>query len=257
MRHNHRFNLFLTIMALMLNFCFLSGNSVVMQVRASESDAAFRGFEIDSNWSYVDSYDCDQISIDGTTYHYGYMDSWFGIYRYYNATDNEMYVLLLSSVESKPTTKSYWDQKRWNTKEMTSSFSAVGECAEYCSYSPKAIEGTITTSVSVNISIGSSLNAGLTYGQSYTNSEITISAENDNSFGIKIKYYFQNYGSNTSTNNICCSTVDRQNFAIYKISGYTASKSYRFTLTNTVSIYRNGVFNSSTENGTLMHTFSI
>lgn len=217
----------------------------------SAGDASIIGFNIDSNWTYVNDVDKEQRSLDGSSYHYGYMDSWMGIYKYYNSYDNEMYVLLLSSVESKPRKDSYWDQRRWNNRDMKTEFSCTNSSVHYLTYAPKPTVGQITTTQTITISYGMNgddliITTGLSYSQNYTTSEITITADGSTQNETDINYHFVAYNTNTSTNNICCSNVDRQSFAIFKITNFNPSSTYTFNINNYVSIYRYGVYNSST-----------
>lgn len=228
----------------------------------SEIDASMRGFEVSNSWVYSSDVDFDQQTIRGSNYLYGYMDSWMGLYYYYYEQADELYVLLLSSVESKPNTNSSWDQYRWNTQQMKTEFSCSSYYGRYVNYSPKATSGTITTSAEVSVNTGTNgeeveLGTTISAGSSYSIPDIVISAESTSERQIGVVYNFINYSSNRSLTNICCSVVDRQSFAIFKIPNYSNSILERFTIKNTVSIYRYGRYNTSTLSGEQTYTFTL
>lgn len=243
-------------------FGFNRGYKTQDKTLNSSNDAVLRGFEISGSWEYVDDIDKDQLSLDGSSYHYGYMDSWMGIYKYYDFMNDEMLILLLSQVEAKPRQDNYWDQRRFNNQEIQADFSASLPQVHYLNYAPKATSGTLTTSYSFTLNAGVSngsatLTSSITNGQSYSISEVPVTAFSSTEARIVIKYSFLLYNTNTSTSNICCSTVDRLNFAIFKIPDYEDSWTYRFTIKNKVTMYRYGVFNSSSVTEQQEQTFEI
>ena len=255
---------FILLFSLTINFDFGFKRGYITQDKTlnSSNDAILRGFEISGSWEYVDDVNKNQISLDGSSYHYGYMDSWMGIYKYYDFMTDEMIILLLSQVEAKPRQDNYWDQKRFNNQEIQADFSASLPQVHYLNYAPKVDNGTLTTSYSFTVNAGVSngsatLGSSITIGQSYSTSEVPISAFSSTEARIVIKYSFSNYDSNTSTSNICCSTVDRLNLAIFKIPDYEDSWTYRFTIKNKVTMYRYGVFNSSSVTEQQEQTFEI
>lgn len=230
--------------------------------KAPTVETILRGYNIGSSWELIEEKALPQLSIDGSRYHYGYMDSWFAAYKYYEKARNQMFVLLLSTIESKPSTKSYWDQKRWNNQEMNVKFIAENNCANYINYSPKPSEGKITTSTSMTEEVSTngdvtSISTSLSYTTSYEIPEVIISSSSESNASIVIKYYFVKYATNTSLNSICCSNVDRQNYAIFKINNYVLNNSYNFSIYNNVKIYRKGVINTATEQGTHAYRFTI
>ena len=232
------------------------------QPKKSYYDASLRGFSLDDQWNYVNDVDKEQLSLDGSRYHYGYMDSWMGIYKFYNSPSNEMFVLLLSSAESKPRKDSYWDQRRWNNRLIKSEFSCSNSSVHYLNYAPKATMGTISTSTSISLGAGMQgddavLTTTVTYSESYSSTEVSVTAEGSSESQVAVKFSFLRYSSNTSLSNIHCSNVDRQSYAIYKITNYNPSNSYNFTIKNYVSIYRYGVFNSATVTEHQEQTFTI
>lgn len=223
-------------------------NNIVLN---SINDASMRGFTLDNKWVYESDIDKNQLSIDGTSYHYGYMDSWMGIYKYYDSYTNEMFVLLLSSVEAKPRQDNYWDQKRFNNQMIKTEFISSNDYVHYLNYAPRESVGTIETVTSITVTgsftgeeIG--LSVEVSYEETYSSSEISVTSEGTTESGIAVKFNFLRYNTNTSTDNVHCSNVTKGSYAIFRINNYNPNNYYYFTIRNYVSMYRYGLFNSST-----------
>lgn len=239
----------------------LANITFVCKVYANvKDDASAKGFTVSDAWENVgcDYYDAQKFG--GSKYNYGTMWSWFAVFKYYDSLENSMYVLALSEVEGQPNFNSYWDQKRWNLKQMSTKFKMND--ATLLSYAPKATEttGDVTNSVSLGIGVSNgenpSVNTSVQFTESYSTSEITVTSTKTSNNEIKINHNFIRYNKNTSKNSVCCSHVTKLNAALFKIAKYNSNTEYRLEIINYVSVYRYGLINSATigDNQTMTYT---
>ena len=231
------------------------------KVYASSNDAACFGYEISNQWIYVSDVDFDETKVETSKYYYGSMNGWAGAYKYYDEKENEMFVLLLCTGWLQSSQKSYWDQRRWNNKEMSFKFYSNETNVQLMNYSPKTTEGeiSITDSISINTGVNgnvATLGYSVSSSSSYTISEIPVCVR-ENTSSVLISHNFLKYKSNTSLSSVCCQSIRRNNLALFKIEDYSPTKNYQFSVILECAFYRNGVFNSSSLSDKFMQTFVI
>lgn len=254
---------------LLLSICAM--NSFYFDAAISE-DAALKGYEISDKWVPREYYEDAWKDINGAKYYEGSMSTWMEAYTLYHSDNNSMYVLILCTSSMQPNQKSYWDQKRWNNQQMRiSMYPEIKDISEInlIDYAPKVTSNTIETSSGFSLTIGAEgeklmASAALGYEQTIVSSEVTVRNTlkdyNSNQGAdnrINTMYDFVNYKSNTKLENICCSLVTQNNFAIFKIKNYDENKKYKFYVENTNTFYRYGTFNTSSVSGTYTGQFTI
>lgn len=231
----------------------------ICNVNASESDASARGYSIAAGWKHINDVEYDYEEVWGERYYEGEMASWMGIYTHLDEEANELFVLTLCTGKMRPNQKSYWDQKRWNNQEMKIEFypeTTYTTSISEVTHGPKASEGTTAWSSSVGVS-GSDLS--VEFGNSHTTSDIVVKADLGESQKnmIIITHSFVNYSKNTNIKDVCCSLVEKNNFAVFKIKNYDATKTYNFHINYTATFYRLGVFNSASVSERQTQVFTI
>lgn len=230
----------------------------ICNANASPSDAVVRGYKISDNWTYVDDTTFNFKEVHGSTYYYGKMDSWMGIYKYLDETTNEMFVLVMCTGRMQPNQNSYWDQKRWNNQEMGIEIypEIKDESIKLVNYGPQSSEGSMSWGTSVGVS-GTDLSFQIS--QSYTAPEIKVSTKllDDQNNGIKITHFFEKYKTNTELNSPYCDLVTKNNYAVFKIINYQPKNDYKFYINFHATFYRYGNINSSSVTGTLSSQFAI
>lgn len=216
-------------------------------INASESDATIRGYNISKEWTYVNDAEYEFEDVYGDHYYEGQMFSWMGIYKHFDNSANEMFVLVLCTGKMQPNQKSYWDQRRWNNQEMKIEFYPEIEntfSVSEVSCGPQSSEST--TSWGTTVIVGNS-NLGIEFQNTNTEPDISVSAKIDDQRKNKviITHSFNNYSRNTDIKNICCSLVEKNNFATFKIKNYNSNDTYKFYIDFTATFFRYGVYNSS------------